>query len=129
MTNPYKAPVAAPESDVRRGWAWLWYGVGSFLFMVALNGLVWLATRENPGTDGYEQIGFPWVFYEYGGDTGDDEFRYPSMLIADFCVAVLVALVASCFHRQIWIGLTRSALSFGAILKKKSEAISSKTQR
>jgi hypothetical protein len=60
---------------------------------LSLNFLPYFLTRGAYKTDGYEVIGFPYIFHRLGGFAGIDEFRLGT-LIVDICFAVVVALIA-----------------------------------
>jgi hypothetical protein len=94
--NPYEAPRA--EIDARwettpmREFRW-WRFTVVFCVAIGLNLLRLAMTWKAYGTDGYEQVGWPWAFYERGGFSGGEHF-YPSLFLADVAVALGLAYVS-----------------------------------
>jgi hypothetical protein len=63
-------------------------------------------------TDGYEQIGFPWAFYEQGGFAFRQHF-FVHWLIADILVAFIIAWLIGFLPRKGIFGLLHWARSWG----------------
>jgi hypothetical protein len=68
--------------------------IGSLILVVGLSFLRLSMTWRDFGTDGFEQVGWPWVFYERGG-ISYAEFFYPQWLAADVLVAIGLAYFAT----------------------------------
>ena len=71
------------------------------MVMIALNLLRLFQTWGDYGTDGFEQIGFPFVFFERGG-SAYQENRYYHWLGADIVIAIVGAAWAAHLLRDGW---------------------------
>jgi hypothetical protein len=97
--NPYEAPRAV-NADVSgpgqsRGFCW-WRFALILCVAIALNLLRLAMTWKAYGTDGYEQIGWPWAFHERGGFSWGEHF-YPLLFLADVAVAIGLAYIGGRF--------------------------------
>jgi len=94
-SNPYEAPRHGDsdnlESNRKRGFCW-WRFALFLCVAIALNVLRLAMTWKAYGTDGYEQVGWPWAFYERGGFSGGEHF-YPLLLFVDCAIAIGLAYV------------------------------------
>lgn len=92
MSNPYESPRApnlCGSIDAKRT-TWLQRFALGLAIMVGLNVFrLWLTWRAW-GTDGMEQIGFPFVFFERGGYSWHENWYY-EMLAIDVGVAFVGA--------------------------------------
>src|SRR5689334_8209585 len=68
--------------------------VATTLLAAFLNLLPYLQTRGAYNGDGFEVIGFPFIFRRLGGIAGIYEFRV-GLLLADILVALLVAFLVA----------------------------------
>ena len=80
--------------------------------MAALNLLRLLVTWRAYGTDGFEQIGFPFVFFECGGFSHQENWYY-HWLAADICIAIVGAAYAAHLLRDGWINAFRRFQTWG----------------
>ncbi len=96
--NPYESPqteaAAAPEIGRKLGYAFLGRFSIGIVIMAGLNLARLVLTWRAFGADGYEQIGFPLVFFERGG-VAYTEKLYLHFLFADLAIAVGVAYLAA----------------------------------
>lgn len=74
-----------------RGFRW-WRFALILSAAIALNVLRLALTWKAYGTDGYEQVGWPWAFYERGGFSWGEHF-YPLLFLADLAVAIGLAYI------------------------------------
>lgn len=79
---------------------------------IGLNGLRLVMTWEAYGLDGYEQVGWPWVFYERGGFSYGEYF-YPWLIAADVAVAIGLAYFGGRFTLRDVIQAIRRFQSWG----------------
>lgn len=76
---------AADSKDGWRGFSIV------FVIIVGLNALPYFLTRGSYAGDGYEIVGFPFIFHEYGGFGGTTEFCWLALL-ADIFIGLLSSL-------------------------------------
>ncbi len=110
MSDPYKTPPALreidpPENVGKVKWLpeFLRLAVGLFV-MLGLNAIRLFLTWRAYYTDGTQQIGFPFTFYEYGGFSPRENW-YFDMLVIDFFVSIIGTIwIASLLrkHSRLW---------------------------
>jgi hypothetical protein len=71
----------------------------TFLFGLGANLLTYLLTRGAYHGDGFELIGFPFVFRRVGGFAGLDEFRVLALLVDLLVIVVTSFAVGLAFSR------------------------------
>jgi hypothetical protein len=72
----------------------------ALILAIALNVVLHLLTRGDQHGDGFEEVGFPFVFYRMGGFAGIEEFRVLGLL-SDISFAVIVALLTGYGCRSV----------------------------
>jgi hypothetical protein len=80
--------------------------------MAAINVIPLFVTWGAYATDGYEQIGWPLVFYESGGVGGVEAF-YPLHMLGDLAVALGVSYVVARALKDGWRALFRKLQTWG----------------
>ena len=80
--------------------------------MILLNTLRLGVTWHAFGTDGMEQIGFPFVFFERGGFAYHEQWYY-HLFIADVFIALVVAYGFAHLLRDGWIAAFRRIQTWG----------------
>ncbi|MEX2174733.1 MAG: hypothetical protein WD872_10250 [Pirellulaceae bacterium] len=115
--NPYASPPGPQEPadsgtlDTRNRGFWLRFTV-ILLLVCGLNVLRLMNTWRGWRYDGFEQIGWPWVFFERGGFSYGEYF-YPHWLAADLGVAAGLACLGASATRHGVMRLVAKARTWG----------------
>ncbi|WP_442505697.1 hypothetical protein SH528x_004497 [Novipirellula sp. SH528] len=113
MMNPYESPPPEPPlEDNRKRRAFFSSVTCLFSLMVALNFSRLIVTWHAFRTDGFEQIGFPFAFFERGGFS----FHYVwhlQWLFVDAVIAFTVAVGCGYLLRDGWIVAFRRLRKWG----------------
>lgn len=117
--NPYDPPRhnhASSALPVIRSWLrFSLFLIAALILVGSLSLLRQLMTWRAFGTDGLEQIGWPWVFFERGGYSYG-EFFYPQWLVADILVAVGLAYFAAIVSQRGIRRIIAAARTWGTTL-------------
>jgi hypothetical protein len=116
--NPYSSPVSPTALDERTnvdrdvdGRFLLRFSIG-LVVMAAVNVSPLYFTWKAYGTDGYECVGWPFVFFKRGGYVYGEYFD-PLHLLGDIAIAVAAAYVAARALRNGWLALFHKLRTWG----------------
>ena len=113
MGNPYRSPNESDAESTTDFQSKFWQRFALILLaMVALNFVRLFLTWRAFGTDGYEQIGFPFVAFERGGNSYSQTI-YWHWSAANAILAIAVAYVGAKILRDGWYAAFRKIQTWG----------------
>ena len=112
MENPYRSPTEAQTKSTLRASDFCRRFTLLLLVMLALNFGRLLLTWRAFGTDGYEQIGFPFVAFERGGFSYSESF-YWHWFAANTILAITVAYFGARILCDGWYAAFRKLQTWG----------------